>query len=342
MLSVDDGIDRFGTTSHRRDRISLGLVAVGGCRREGVVVDFIKRAGVVLAFIFVGASCGGSANETEISATKATSETEVSTTAPVAPTAEVEPGATVEPTTAAPTTAAPTTAAPTTAAPTTLAATATAEVELEVAAAPTAAEPTVASDDAGASADDEATEADVLDAFERYREALLVFDGETAATVASASTLDWYDELLDVAISADDSAFLNEVSIIDGLSVIAMRARFGADLLEVADGRELFIRGVEEGMVGESVKTMQFERIDITGEDEAAGVLGGLPVARFVVEAGTWRFDMYELISTIAAADDQALLATLSGGAATTRLELFELLSQAYGQSWTELAEPLG
>jgi len=332
MLSVDDGIDRFGTTSHRRDRISLGLVAVGGCRREGVVVDFIKRAGVVLAFIFVGASCGGSANETEISATKATSETEVSTTAPVAPTAEVEPGATVE----------PTTAAPTTAAPTTLAATATAEVELEVAAAPTAAEPTVASDDAGASADDEATEADVLDAFERYREALLVFDGETAATVASASTLDWYDELLDVAISADDSAFLNEVSIIDGLSVIAMRARFGADLLEVADGRELFIRGVEEGMVGESVKTMQFERIDITGEDEAAGVLGGLPVARFVVEAGTWRFDMYELISTIAAADDQALLATLSGGAATTRLELFELLSQAYGQSWTELAEPLG
>ncbi|MGF1597216.1 MAG: hypothetical protein ACFCVK_09845 [Acidimicrobiales bacterium] len=209
-------------------------------------------------------------------------------------------------------------------------------------------------DDAGAADADGATtttitttagtvEAEVSGAFERYRRALLDRDGNEAVTLASAGTIEWYDSLLVVARQAEPEDLLDRIPLGDAITVVAMRANLGDDLLEVSTGEELFVRGVDDGLVGDDVASLRFDEIVAGDVDEAFGVLDGLEVARFAREDGDWRFDMVYTIETNFSDDNEVeVLAALTGTNGSSRRDLFELLAAAYGSTWEELGRPLG
>lgn len=184
-------------------------------------------------------------------------------------------------------------------------------------------------------------ETDVLAAFEKYREELLAEDGQDAVGSVTASTLDWYGEILEGARTADEAALLEELSLGDALGVVAMRGSLSDEIASIADGEELFVRGVEEGLVGSDVATMQLDRVQPGEDGEAFGVVGGFPLMRFMKEDGVWRVDLEATSDAIfSAAPEDQMIQSLTGGSGVTRLELFESLALFYGTSWDSLRQP--
>ena len=153
-------------------------------------------------------------------------------------------------------------------------------------------------------------------------------------------TIDWYEELLRDGIEAD-SEVLSSLTLSQAMSILAMRSALGAELLDVADGRELFVIAVERGLVGDDVANTMLDRVE-RGDDasEAFGILDGFEVFRFERDDDEWRLD---LTYTLRAMDENeaATIAALSGDPTLPFDAFLEQLASLLGSSWSELSQPL-
>jgi hypothetical protein len=209
------------------------------------------------------------------------------------------------------------------------------------AAAPGATAPTGPEDSAPAGTAE--VEQAVRDTFDAYRATLLAEDGEAAVAFVTPNTVTWYDGIRELALSAPPDVLEDpSTALLDAVTVIQMRAILGPEVVRTSDGRELFVIGVERGLVGSDVATTQLDGVEEVGPGEAYGTIGGTRAFRFENQGDGWRIDLESALLALAdAGGEDDLVDLLSGGSASTRLELFEALSASYGTTWAEVAQPL-
>jgi len=190
----------------------------------------------------------------------------------------------------------------------------------------------------------EASEADVaaslgvdqVDAvFEEYRQALLLRDGNAANQTVNQATFEYYDRVMASALTAGP-ADLDALPLSEALAVLSMRAALGQELLDVADGQELFSIGVARGLVGDNIDSLQIDRIEVNG-DEALGYVQGVASIRFEVQDGEWRIDLPFLTSLL----DENEANVLDSLGATDRGALYDLVTLGIGRSFAELSQPI-
>lgn len=153
-------------------------------------------------------------------------------------------------------------------------------------------------DDSPARSGDEA--ASVVAAFDDYKSALIAQDGEAAAGVAAAATLDYYDEMRVLALTGTRRE-VEEMRLIDQLLALGLRHFLPPERLQDMDGFEVFAYAVDEGMISEyAVAKMEATEADVSGDRALLSVEidGAEAPFTFVLvrEDGSWKMDMTELL----------------------------------------------
>lgn len=149
-------------------------------------------------------------------------------------------------------------------------------------------------------ADEEANE-DVVAAFESYRSAAIAQDGERAVELASSESLDYYDEMRQMALTAPREE-LKRRRLIDRVMVLMLRHMIEPAKLEAMDGADVFVLSIEEGLTSEaSVEKMEPGDVDVSGDRAVMAVeINGEPgpfAFPFVRQEGDWKIDFSELLA---------------------------------------------
>jgi hypothetical protein len=130
-----------------------------------------------------------------------------------------------------------------------------------------------------------------------YREAIGKPDGERAASLAAASTLDYFEFTRRAALSMPEPE-LRKRGLMDRLQILTIRARIPAATLRAVDGRGLFAVAVQEGMTGSMAKTLEPGEVELDGSSARLGIRtdeetlppgSGFRLAR---EADGWKLDV--------------------------------------------------
>lgn len=133
----------------------------------------------------------------------------------------------------------------------------------------------------------------VCDVFESYREALSGKDGARAAELVSDRTLSYYGNMKQAALHMPaDSA--RKLALQDRLLLLFLRQRLSAEELRERTGREIFVRAVDEGWIG-NAQTLELYGAHI-GEDFAQLEVydrdGTLYPLECFKERGEWKLDL--------------------------------------------------
>ncbi len=135
--------------------------------------------------------------------------------------------------------------------------------------------------------------------FQAYKNSILNDAGEVAAKYVSERTIQFYDDMAFLARTAD-SLQIDSLSIIDKLTVLALRARTPNELLFRYEGREVFVFAINSGMVGkDDVRNNDIGKIDLDSTfARAMMMVNGTesPLAmHFHLEGGEWKMDLTSL-----------------------------------------------
>jgi hypothetical protein len=108
--------------------------------------------------------------------------------------------------------------------------------------------------------------------FETYQDALLRQDGDAAAAVVDAATLDYYDQARKLALSAP-AEHVRRLPITERIQVLTIRHLFDFDTASRLDGRGVFRFFVNEGWAGGSRRSRESSIGEVAIEgDQAQGV----------------------------------------------------------------------
>ncbi len=199
--------------------------------------------------------------------------------------------------------------------------------------------------DADATASDGTVDGELQAVFADYRQALLDRDGEAAALLVSPNTIAWYDTLLQLGLEADAEVLENEAPLADAISVVPLRAEFGEELTTLADGRALFVEGVELGLTGDDLTSVEIQSFTDAGDGTATGVVQGKPLFSFSQGGdGAWTLDLEATTTAIfSQLPEEDFVAGLTGGQGATRRDLFVIVARdVYATTWEELSQPIG
>jgi len=153
------------------------------------------------------------------------------------------------------------------------------------------------------SGDDSKTSDDenaIRDCWTLYKDSILDRDGITAITCVSSSTLDYYGEMKDIALTGDESEVKN-LSIANMLMVLMLRHLVDPDELATMTSEDLIIYAIDRGWIGEdSVVNSEIGKITISNNRAfAVYLMGGEETSlryEFVLENDQWKFDLASLI----------------------------------------------
>jgi hypothetical protein len=192
----------------------------------------------------------------------------------------------------------------------------------------------------GGGEDEEAVRA----TFDGYRQALLDGDGERAAGLVTAGTVEYFEETRRLALEAPE-AELRDRSLVDQLQVLTMRQQVPARVLRSTDGQELFAYSVQEGLVAtEELRDLGIGEVTVDGDRATAEALsGGEKVAllrwQFAREDGRWKIDVTSLFSFVKTALERS---AEDAGMSTEELILRSLEIASGKPVPPDIWEPLG
>jgi hypothetical protein len=166
----------------------------------------------------------------------------------------------------------------------------------------------------------------VREAVRRYAGALEAHDAEAATAAVVSETFEYYEDLRLLASSAT-RAQLESLDLMSVMLVLQIRARFGRTELAAVDGRALFERAVEAGLVGKDVGEVPLDEVWFDDERARAEIrIEGEPVVWLLEQDDQWRVDIPTMIRLLGPAIE--LLARerlLADGKLRTALALIEL-----------------
>jgi hypothetical protein len=145
-------------------------------------------------------------------------------------------------------------------------------------------------------APDTAVANDIRNAYAQLVRAVEGGDGKTATSLASKSTLDYYERCRRLAIDSKGVDFA-DLKQLDVILIFQLRYLLSRERLSGMNGSEVFAWGVESGLVKKEVfKAISLDRVHVDGNIAFASLRkNGQPVKverfRFAKENGQWKFD---------------------------------------------------
>lgn len=105
--------------------------------------------------------------------------------------------------------------------------------------------------------------------FDDYKKAILAKDGDTAAALIDKETVDFYDKMLKLALTAP-AAEVKKQSVVGRILILQMRHNIPLPELKTMTATKLIGYGIDKGWIGENVKRVNIGEITIAG-DRASG-----------------------------------------------------------------------
>jgi hypothetical protein len=164
------------------------------------------------------------------------------------------------------------------------------------------------------------------EAVRRYAAALEARDVAAASATVASETFQLYEELRLLATSAPRTQ-LETLDLMSVMLVLQIRARFVRSELEAVDGRALFERAVEAGLVGDEVGDVPLDEVWIDDAGPHAEIrIEGEPVVWLLREDEQWRVDIPKMIRVLGPAiESLAHDRVLTDGKLRTALALIVL-----------------
>lgn len=172
----------------------------------------------------------------------------------------------------------------------------------------------------------------VAKSFGDYKSAILNQRGEVAVGLVTRRTIDEYQRYVDWALAADRKT-MESLSFINRFQVFLLRHRVPADMLQQLDGRSAFVYAVDRDWIGKNgVIRSTLGTVEVANNRATADVLiSGEKVPtrfQFTKEAGTWKFDLIQVIRDT----DQALKAAARQKGMTEDDFMFSLIETVSGR----------
>lgn len=169
-------------------------------------------------------------------------------------------------------------------------------VMLTAACSSTGDDPTPAETNVGTETPIAGDDQEIRDIFDDYRNALLAGDGNTAFGTLSGSSIDFYVEMRDLALTAPRKQ-LEKRSLIDRLHTLTLRYVLAPQRLEGMSPTEIVAYAVDTGLIGQGTLQLQeLEAISIDGDVAEATVISEGNQTEFTYEFvrddGGWRINL--------------------------------------------------
>lgn len=140
----------------------------------------------------------------------------------------------------------------------------------------------------------------VEQAFNGYKSAIMNDQGEAAADLLSSSTVDYYEDMRDLALYAPQDE-LRQQSTGNLAQALLMRYQIPAQELRNMSGHALLVYAVAHGWVGKnSVAPFTVSSVQVVGSTAVADIVSdrqsGMGQFRFQKEDGSWKLDLVPLM----------------------------------------------
>ena len=171
---------------------------------------------------------------------------------------------------------------------------------------------------------------EIRETFNDYKSAVLEADGATASALVSSETLDYYEDMRRIAVSAGPHE-IGQQSLINKLFITRARLQIGVDRLKRMTGKELFEYGVERSWISRGDTARQeLGDISVSGDVANGEVLSGGPTSYdFFREGGEWKLDFIAILRSV----NVVLEAQASKSGRTADEYLFLILESIVGRS---------
>lgn len=178
---------------------------------------------------------------------------------------------------------------------------------------------------------------EIRDVFNGYRAALLAGDGVAAFEALSQSTIDFYVEMRDLALTASKKD-LQKRSLVDRLHALTLRYVLAPQRLEKMSPTEIVAYAVDTGLIGQGTLQLQeLEDIKILGDIAEATVTSDGDKTQFTYEfvrdEGGWRLN---LLVVLEVAEERFVGLIESEGITETAL-IFDTIEVITGQRPTNV-----
>lgn len=145
-------------------------------------------------------------------------------------------------------------------------------------------------------------ESAIRDVFDNYRSALLAGDGAAAHGFLSQSSIDYYVEMRDLALTVP-RAELEARSLVDRLHVLTLRYVLAPQRLESMEPVDVVAYAVESGLIGQGTLQQQgLDEITVDGDEAEATILrdgsGTEFTYSFVQDPGGWKMDLLGILDS--------------------------------------------
>ena len=145
-------------------------------------------------------------------------------------------------------------------------------------------------------------EADIRAVFDNYRAALLAGDGAAAHGFLSRSSIDFYVEMRDLALTAP-RAELGARSLVEQLHVLTLRYVLAPQRLESMEPVDVVAYAVEAGLIGQgTLQQQELDEITVDGDEAEATIVsegsGTEFTYTFVNDSGGWKMDLLGILDS--------------------------------------------
>lgn len=182
--------------------------------------------------------------------------------------------------------------------------------------------------------------------FEAYRQALLAADGKAALALVDRNTIDYFDQMVDLALYGEEATVRGQSSV-NKIMVLSLRHRMSRERLLKATAESVFVHAVNEGWIGKNgVIAVELGTIRVRHDSATAAIMAQgkeAPVSfTFHKEPDGWRIDLAALMSLTDLAFKQ-LLAQLGKSEDEAIADLLEAVSgrEVSPQVWQPAVPPV-
>jgi hypothetical protein len=173
---------------------------------------------------------------------------------------------------------------------------------------------------------------EIKDCFAGYKASILESNGEEAIKWIDKNTLDYYDRILEVSITGD-SATVQNLGLMDKLTVLTVRHRIPQEEVLKMDGNSFFIYAIDAGMVGKnSIMPLEIGDIDISGNFAKGQLIANGQEAplffHFNKEGDKWKIN----ITSIFVPSTAGLKQAIKNNGQTENQFIFEMLEILTGK----------
>ena len=132
--------------------------------------------------------------------------------------------------------------------------------------------------------------------FDNYKTAVLAEDGIGATALLSQETIDYYQQVLDWALTASEQE-VKGLSILDRMNVLTVRVRVTPEQMKEMDGESLLVFSYTSGIISKNtVERGELGKVEIDGDNARGPIMmegQEVPIDFvFAQEKGAWKFDL--------------------------------------------------